>query len=160
MAAGISASSSAAATEPQEGPLARATAGLVPYAPTILRVVVGFVFLQYGLNKLGNPDGFAGFVGSLGFPAQAAFAWFIIGLEILGGVALIIGILVRPVALLFAIEMLVTSWLVKLPRGIAPSEGGAGLELDIVMLAAAVALLILGAGRLSIDRDVIRRELI
>jgi uncharacterized membrane protein YphA (DoxX/SURF4 family) len=54
----------------------------------------------------------------------------------------------------------VTSLLVKLPRGIAPAEGGAGLELDILLWAIAAVLVILGAGRLSIDRDVLRRDLI
>jgi uncharacterized membrane protein YphA (DoxX/SURF4 family) len=66
---------------------------------------------------------------------------------------------VRPIALLFAIEMVVSSVTVKLALGIAP-EGATGIELDLAFLAAAVALVILGAGRLSIDRDVLRRELI
>jgi putative oxidoreductase len=132
----------------------------VPYAPSILRVVVGFIFVNYGINKFANPDGFATFVGSLGFPTPTAFGYFVIALEALGGAALILGLLVRPIALLFLIEMTVTSWLVKLPRGIAPAEGGAGLELDLALWAAAAVLVILGPGRLSVDRDVIRREFI
>lgn len=144
----------------RSGWIERATAGLAPYAPTILRLFAGFVFLQYGLDKLPNPDGFATFVGRVGFPAPTLFAWLVIGLETIGGVALIVGLLVRPIALLFLIEMTVTSLLVKLPRGIAPAEGGAGLELDILLWAIAAVLVILGAGRLSIDRDVLRRDLI
>jgi putative oxidoreductase len=159
----MTATSSTGATaevEARSGWIERATAGLAPYAPTILRLFAGFVFLQYGLNKLPNPDGFATFVGSLGFPAPTLFAWLVIGLETIGAVALIVGLLVRPIALLFLIEMTVTSLLVKLPRGIAPAEGGAGLELDILLWAIAAVLVILGAGRLSIDRDVLRRDLI
>ena len=160
MTANLSSADTLAATDGRTGLFERATAGLAPYAPTILRLFAGFVFLQYGLNKLPNPDGFAGFVGSLGVPASTGVAWFVIGLEILGGIALIVGLLVRPVALLFLIEMTVTSLLVKLERGIAPAEGGAGLELDLMLWAVALALVILGAGKLSIDRDVIRRDLI
>ena len=156
----MSSSDTSIAGDSRSGFIERATAALVPYAPTILRLFAGFVFIQYGLNKLPNPDGFASFVGSLGFPAASAFAWLVIGLETVGGAALIIGLLVRPIALLFLIEMTVTSALVKLDRGIAPSEGGAGLELDLVLWAVAAALVILGAGRLSIDRDVLRRDLI
>ena len=132
----------------------------MPYAPSLLRVVVGFIFLNYGVSKLANPDGFATYVGSLGFPAPTIFGYFVLGLEVLGGAALILGLLVRPIALLFLIEMTLTSWLVKLPRGIAPTDGGAGLELDLVLWAAAAVLVILGPGRLSVDRDVIRREFI
>jgi putative oxidoreductase len=157
MSASISASTM---DDGREGFIARVTAGLVPYAPTILRVVAGFVWVNYGINKLANPDGFARFVGTLGFPAPTFFGYFVIGLEIAGGLALIVGLLTRPVALLFLIEMTATSILVKLPRGIAPAQGGAGLELDLALWAVALALVILGAGRLSIDRDVIRREFI
>ncbi|HEU4919542.1 MAG TPA: DoxX family protein [Candidatus Limnocylindrales bacterium] len=149
-----------AEVEERSGLIERATAGLAPYAPTILRLAAGFIFLQYGLSKLPSPDGFASFVGSLGFPAPALFAWLVIGLETIGAVGLIVGLLVRPIALLFLIEMTVTSVLVKLPRGIAPAEGGAGLELDLLLWAIAATLVIVGAGRLSIDRDVLRRDLI
>jgi putative oxidoreductase len=149
----------ASSTMHEAGPIARATAGLAPYAPSILRVIVGIVFFVYGTNKLSDPNGFAGFVGSLGFPAPDLFAWLVIGLEIVGGAALVLGVLVRPIALLFLIEMTVTTALVKLERGIAPAEGS-GMEIDIVLWAAAAVLVILGAGRLSVDRDVIGREII
>jgi putative oxidoreductase len=142
-----------------DGLIARSTAGLAPYAPTILRVIVGVVFFVYGTNKLSSPDGFAGFVGSLGFPAPEFLGWFVIGLEIIGGAALVIGLLVRPIALLFLAEMTVTTLLVKLERGIAPVEGS-GMEIDLVLWGAALVLVILGAGRLSVDRDVIGRDLV
>jgi putative oxidoreductase len=146
-------------TDVRGGVLAGATAGLVPFAPTILRVVVGFIFLVYGYNKLQNPAGFEEMLTGLGFPAPAILSWFVTLLEVIGGAALIVGLLVRPFALLFAIEMIVSSVTVKLALGIAP-EGATGIELDLAMLAASVVLLILGAGRLSIDQDVLHRELI
>jgi putative oxidoreductase len=143
----------------RDGALARATAGLVPYAPAILRVVVGFIFLVYGLNKLQNPAGFEQMLTGLSFPAPAILSWFVTVLEVAGGAALIAGLLVRPIALLFAIEMIVSSVTVKLALGIAP-EGATGIELDLALLASSVVLVILGAGRLSVDQDVLRREII
>jgi putative oxidoreductase len=141
------------------GILARATAGLVPYAPTILRVAAGIVFLVYGWNKLQNPAGWQDMMTGLGFPAPVVLSWFVLVLELVGGVALIVGFLVRPIALLFAIEMVVSSVTVKLSLGFAP-QGATGIELDLALLAAALALVILGPGRPSVDRDVLHRELI
>jgi putative oxidoreductase len=141
------------------GVLARATAGLVPYAPTILRVAAGVVFLVYGWNKLQNPAGWQDMMTGLGFPAPVLLSWFVLLLELVGGAALIVGLFVRPIALLFAIEMFVSSVTVKLSLGFAP-QGATGIELDLALLAAALALVILGPGRLSVDRDVLHRELI
>ena len=141
------------------GVLARATAGLVPYAPTILRVAAGVVFLVYGWNKLQNPAGWQDMMTGLGFPAPLLLSWFVLLLELVGGTTLIVGLLVRPIALLFAIEMVVSSVTVKLALGFAP-QGATGIELDLALLAAALALVILGPGRLSVDRDVLHRELI
>jgi putative oxidoreductase len=146
-------------TEVRGGFLASATAGLAPFAPTILRVVAGFIFLVYGWNKVQNPAGFEQMLTGLGFPIPLILSWFVTFLEVVGGALLIVGLLVRPVALLFAIEMIVSSLTVKLELGIAP-EGATGIELDLALLAASVALLILGPGRPSVDRDVLRRELI
>lgn len=146
-------------TDTGRGFLAPATVGLVPYAPLILRVVAGVTFVVYGWNKLQNPAGFEGFVTELGFPAPAILAWFVLLLELVGGAALIVGLLVRPIALLFAIEMIVTSISVKLALGFAP-QGATGIELDLVLLGVSLALLILGAGRASVDEDVLHREFI
>jgi putative oxidoreductase len=145
--------------EVDDGLLARATAGLVPYAPTILRVVAGVVFVVYGWNKLQDPAGWQDMMTGLGFPVPVLLSWFVLLLELVGGAALLVGLLVRPIALLFAIEMVVSSITVKLSLGFAP-QGATGIELDLALLAVTLALVILGPGRLSVDRDVLRRELI
>jgi putative oxidoreductase len=143
------------------GVLARATTGLVPYAPTILRVVAGIFFVVYGWNKLQDTAGWQAMLTGLGFPAPLLLSWFVLLLELVGGAALILGLLVRPLALLFAIEMVVSSVTVKLGLGFAPVGADmAGIELDLALLATALALVILGPGRLSVDRDVLQRELI
>ena len=131
---------------------------LKPYAPTLLRLMAGITFLVHGIAKLLNPAGFIGFVGSLGFPAPALFGWLVILLEAAGGLLMILGLWARPVALGLVVEMLVTTFVVKSQIGfIAPSGGGAGAELDLMLLAASAAVMILGAGALSIDENVLER---
>jgi putative oxidoreductase len=130
---------------------------LVDFAPTLLRVMAGITFFLHGWAKIGNPAGFAGFVGSLGFPLPNLFAWIVILLETLGGLLLIIGLGVRPVSLLLAFEMLITTIVVKSRVGfIAPGgQPGVGAELDLMLLAASLSLAILGAGALSVERSLL-----
>jgi putative oxidoreductase len=141
--------------------LKRYTDALAPYTVTILRILVGVIFLLHGLPKLQGMAGFAGFLTSLGVPAPGVFAFLVTALEVGGGLLLILGLATRWVSLLFAIQMLVTTLLVKLPNAgfIAPQGGGSGAELDLLLLAAALILLTQGSGPLSIERNVLKREL-
>jgi putative oxidoreductase len=142
--------------------LKRYTDAFAPYALTALRVLVGITFLLNGLPKLGNLNGFTGFVASLGFPVPGFFAIVVAALEVVGGLLLIAGLATRWVSLLFAIEMLVTTLLVKLPRlgFIAPQgQPGVGAELDLLLLVCALVLLCFGPGQLSVERNVLKREL-
>lgn len=70
-----------------------------PYAALILRVTLGILFLAHAGLKLFvfTPAGTAGFFESLGFPG--ALAYLVIAAELLGGIALILGVWTRPVAL-------------------------------------------------------------
>jgi putative oxidoreductase len=141
--------------------LRRYTDALAPYAHTFLRVLVGITFLLHGLPKLQGLAGFTGFLTSLGVPAPGVFAFLVMALEVGGGLLLILGLGTRWVSLLFAIQMLVTTLLVKLPNAgfIAPQGGGSGAELDLLLFAAALILLTQGSGLLSIERNVLKREL-
>ena len=142
--------------------LKRYTDAFAPYSLTILRVLVGLTFLLMGLPKLGNLGGFTGFVTSIGFPVPGFFAVVVAVLEVVGGLLLIAGLAVRWVSILYVIEMVVTTLLVKLPNlGFIAPQGrpGVGAELDLLLLAAALVLLTHGAGELSIERNVLKREL-
>ena len=70
-----------------------------PYAAFVLRVVSGTLFLAYGLLRVFviTIPGTVGFFESPGVPGAAAYA--VILAELLGGLALILGVAVRPVAL-------------------------------------------------------------
>lgn len=114
----------------------------------LLRVVTGVIYIAHGWPKImgGVPDT-AAFLGQLGIPAPTAAAWFIALLESLGGLALLLGIFVAPVALLLAIHMLVGIVLVHAPMGfyvIGPGQGG--MEFNLILIAALVTLALQGPG--------------
>ena len=78
------------------------------YGIALLRVTLGGLILSHGLVKLFvfTPAGTVGFFASLGLPAIAAYATM--ALEVGGGLALIAGLFVRPIALLQAVLLLGT----------------------------------------------------
>jgi putative oxidoreductase len=139
------------------------TGRFAPFAPTVLRIAVGLVFLFMGLPKLQNPSGFIGFVTTLGFPIPGLIGWLPAILEPLGGLLLILGLGTRWLSAFFVLEMLITTFVVKFMRGTpfiqAGGQPGVGYELDLLLLAGALALLLLGSGKLSIEQNVLRREL-
>lgn len=124
----------------------------------ILRVVLGVIFIAHGAPKLfGGVDGFAGFLGSLGVPLPLAFAWLVALLEFFGGLSLIIGFLVAPLALLLASEMLAAIILVHAERGFYvvgfPPNGG--IEFNLLLMVSLLVLVFGGPGLAAIDT---RRE--
>src|SRR5215203_4054473 len=106
---------------------------------TVLRLIVGIVFVVHGGQKLlvMGFGGVAGFFGSLGVPAPGLFAVLVTLVEVLGGLALIVGLLTRLAAILLALDMLVAILTVHLPNGLFASEGG--YEFPLVLLASCVA---------------------
>ncbi len=134
---------------------------LAPFAPTLLRIIVGITFVVMGLPKLENPAGFTAFLERLHVPLPMIFTWIIILLEVFGGLLLILGLGIRWITILFVIEMLVTTLVVKRNVGFVAPAGrpGVGYELDLLLLVSSLVLLILGPGTLSVERNLIRREL-
>lgn len=119
----------------------------------ILRVTVGLVFLTHGWPKLMNgASGTAQFFGQLGIPAPGATAWLITILEVAGGLALILGVLVSILSVLFIVHMATGIFLVHLSNGwyvIGPGQGGA--ELNVLLIAALLTILLAGSGRPALD---------
>lgn len=124
---------------------------------TVLRVVAGIVFLAHGLQKL-FMFGIGGFAGSLeqqGVPLAFLFALIVTLVEVVGGIALILGLFTRLVAILLAVDMLVATLLVHLPNGFFISNGG--IEFTLTLLAVSVALALAGAGEASVDKVIAAR---
>lgn len=123
--------------------------------PLLLRLGVGLTFFFSGLGKvMGGTDGVAGFFGSLGIPLPGLMAPFISYLELLGGLALILGLFTRGFSLLLACTMVVAILTAKLGAfGEAPSiaQGWGEIRIEIMLFIGAVSLALLGPGKPSVD---------
>lgn len=122
--------------------------------PLLLRLGVGLTFFFAGLSKvMGGTAGVAGFFGKLGIPLPGVMGPFISYLELLGGLALILGLLTRVFGLLFICDMLVAILVAKLPamgaKGIA--DGWTQIRTELLLLVGSASLAILGAGLFSVD---------
>jgi putative oxidoreductase len=140
------------------------------YWPLPLRLLLGIAFLYHGIPKLGaGHAGFEGMLRGLGMPAPGLAAWVGTLVEVLGGLALIAGAFVSIAATLLIIEMLVAMFTVHLPHGFnfvnitgmtpqGPVFGLPGAEVNLLYIAALLALLIGGAGPLSVDERLAAQE--
>lgn len=108
-----------------------------------LRSVLGVIFIVHGIGKF-NP-GFSNFLTSLGIPVEMQIP--IALAELVPGILLIVGVLSRLSAALISIIMLGAIFLVK---GAQSLTGDKGVEIDLILLAAALVIMIVGPGRISI----------
>ena len=131
---------------------------VLPIAETLLRVVVGVMFLMHVSGKLSAGPGAvaANMLAKNGIEPAILWAYVIIFLELVGGICLIIGLFTRFFAAALAIEMLIALLLVHLPKGYTASGGG--YEYVLLIGAACFLIAIRGGGPYSVDR-MIGREL-
>lgn len=124
----------------------------------ILRIVVGIVFFAHGLQKLlmFGIGGFTGFLTQVGVPLPGLFAVIVIAVEVLAGLALILGIATRWAALPLAVDMIVALLTVHLANGFFMSDNG--IELVLTLLSATVALAFLGSGAFALDNVLFRER--
>jgi putative oxidoreductase len=127
------------------------------WAITVLRVVVGAVFLAHGIQKffMFGLHGVAGMFGSIGVPLPAVTSAIVALVELVGGAALILGFLTRWAAALNGFDMLVAVLLVHLKNGFFNPMG---VEFPLTLLAACIALALLGPGAASVDGALAKRE--
>jgi putative oxidoreductase len=116
----------------------------------VLRLALGILILLHGISKLSSGVGFvSGMLASHGLPAALGYLVYV-G-EIVAPVLLIIGFYTRPAAWIVAINMVVAIWLVHTKDlFVIGKTGGWALELQGIFLFAAIAVALLGAGRLSV----------
>lgn len=116
----------------------------------ILRIVLGITFFVHGLSKfqtgLGNV---AGFFESMGLPGFLAY--IVATIELVGGIALIIGLGTRIFSLLLGLIMIGAIITVKGAAGFMGNGKSAGYELDLALLAMSVFLALCGSGMFALD---------
>lgn len=118
----------------------------------VLRVFAGLsLSIAHGMRKLPPSDSFVDGVAALGFPMPGVFAWMTTFTETLGGLALALGLLTRPVSLLISINMGVAGFFRHAP------DAYTAKELAFLFFSTAVMFLCMGAGRYSLDR-ILRRS--
>lgn len=119
----------------------------------ILRVVLGITFLIHGIAKfqmgLGNVAGWFESIGIMGF-----LGYVVAFIELLGGIALILGFGTRIASALIGFVMLGAIFTAKLAGGFMGNGQGAGYELDVALLAMAVVLVISGSQLYALENKI------
>ncbi len=124
---------------------------------TIARVVTGIVFLAHGAQKLfvfGYP-GTRGAFTHMGVPIPPVTAAVVMVVELLAGLALVLGLFTRIAAALLAIDMISAIAIVHISNGFFAPKG---IELPLTLLAILLALVLAGPGAYALDDRRTRRR--
>jgi putative oxidoreductase len=114
-------------------------------ALSLVRIVVGLMFLEHGSSKLFDfPH------GTMPTPAMGSLMWFQGLFELVGGLLMAIGFLTRPVAFILAGDMAFAYFMAHAPRAFFPMLNGG----DAAILYCFIFLLffVAGPGRWSVDK--------
>ena len=141
------------------------TAGAISHQWALLplRLVVGYGFFAHGMAKWNRgPEKFAKLLALIGVPAPAITARAVTGVELLGGLAIMLGALVLLASIPLIASMLVAMFTVHLNYGFSavntigltatgPVLGPPGYEINLLYIGALLALALTGPGALSVD---------
>jgi len=118
----------------------------------VFRVLVGLLFLQHGLQKL------FGMFGGLGGNSAELFS--LMGLagiiELLGGLAIALGLFARLAALIAAIELLIAYFMIHVPQGLIPFVNKG--ELALLYVAVFLAIMAFGSRKWSLEKAILKKE--
>lgn len=140
------------------------------WAPVPVRLIVGYGFMEHGFAKLGRgPYAFATILQAIGVPFPHLMSWVTILVEVLGGLAILVGAFVALASVPMAAVLLVAIFTVHLPNGftsiklLAVTTAGAhfgqpGYECDLLYLAGLAALVLGGAGPWALDNLLRKRK--
>ncbi len=155
-------------------PSEKASTSLMPalaaWAPLPIRLAVGYGFMAHGYAKFSRgPETFAVVLHTLGVPAPELAAWAATLTELIGGAAVMLGVLIPWVSIPMAGVLLTALVTVHLPYGFFSVKlaevtetgirfGSVGYEILLLYLAGLVALALGGPGKLSLEEWIARRR--
>lgn len=126
----------------------------------VLRLAAGLIFIPHGYSKVFGSGGVAAFAQDIpGYGLPAFLGYVAAYSELFCAILLIAGLLTRLDAFLLGCTMAVAAFVVQLPDALRDPQGGGnkvfaalhGIELPLAMLAICLAIMLLGAGRFSLD---------
>jgi putative oxidoreductase len=135
-----------------------------------LRLVIGYGFMAHGWAKFSRgPAGFAKLLHQIGAPLPDITAWAATYVELLGGLAILVGAFVAISSVPLIIMMLVAMFRIHLRYGFSsintigltadgPQFGPPGYEVNLLYIAGLLALIMAGAGALSVDNWLAQRK--
>ena len=133
------------------------------WASLALRIPLGIIFIAHGAQKLFawfggyGLEGTGQFMASQGLEPGVLMAFLAGSAEFFGGLALIIGLLVRPAAAVLAFTMLIAGVVVHGSAGLFLANGG--YEFALALFSASLTLVFLGGGNLSADKLLSKQHL-
>lgn len=148
----------------------RTSGALRPWGMLPLRLIIGFGFMAHGLAKWHRgPANFGKLLHQIGVPLPTATAWMVTGLEVFGGLAILLGCFVAVVSVPLILSMFVAMFTVQIHYGFSsvntigltpsgPVFGPPGYEINLLYVAGLVALALAGPGALSFDGWRARRK--
>jgi putative oxidoreductase len=135
-----------------------------------LRLMVGYGFMEHGYAKLiHGPERFAAILHALAVPAPELMAWATIMVELLGGLAVLLGAFIPLVSVPMACVLLTAMFTAHLQYGFSAIKlqaitaagaqfGPPGYEVDLLYLACLAALVLTGSGPFSIGSFLTKRS--
>jgi putative oxidoreductase len=130
-----------------------------------LRLIVGYGFMEHGYAKLARgPESFAVILHAIGMPLSDLLAWATVLVELLGGLAVLLGAFIPLASIPMIVVLLVAIFTVHLDNGFSSIKllsvdaagvahfGQPGYETDLLYIAGLVALVIGGAGPSALDQ--------
>jgi putative oxidoreductase len=140
------------------------------WAPVPLRLIVGYGFMEHGFAKLARgPDAFPAILQALGVPAPHLMGWLTIGVEIVGGLFVLLGALIPLASIPMAAVLLVAMITVHLPYGFSSIKlqavtaagaqfGPPGFETNLLYLACLAAIVLGGSGPFAVGGLLAKRR--
>jgi putative oxidoreductase len=123
----------------------------------LLRLGLGFMFMAHGMQKafafFGGPgiNGFSQMLSGMGFNPAVLWAYIAAYTELLGGLFIMAGFLTRISSVFLFILIVVATLKVHLAKGFFLSNGG--FEYNLIILSVLVSLIIMGPGKISLNRN-------